>query len=98
MPEHRKTRLPGLADTPALLLPALKEIVEVLTGRRGDPKDRAVTHRELEAALKVSAESVAAGKATAEQVLGLLRGKIGPEHLTDDLAETLGVAVEDEGP
>lgn len=33
----------------ASALNAIREIVEILAGQRGDPKDRAVTIRELEA-------------------------------------------------
>ena len=49
-----ETKIPALKNIPAqidtetkLALEAIKEAVEVRLGRRGDPKDRAVTLREL---------------------------------------------------
>ena len=51
MPE---TKVPAIKNIPAktdpetrLALESIKEAVEVRLGRRGDPKDRAVTLREL---------------------------------------------------
>ena len=54
MSKTRPTTLPGFPKVPIALPPevrkyleALSEVVEIRVGRRGDPRDRAITLREL---------------------------------------------------
>lgn len=109
MSDARKTNMPGIGRVPpgvgaelGKFLASVKEILEILVGRRGDTNDRAVTHREIaaliSAAVKAASSSSSSSTAlTTDAVLSVLDKALDENNLTDEFNDRIGTLLNDAG-